>query len=256
MKKLLIRADDLGFSEAVNYGIEKTVRDGLIKNCGVMVNMPATEHAVRLFSEIPCCLGLHCNVSVGYPLCAAQDVPTLVDEKGMFHNSKKYRNAAEEFATVEDFHRELTAQYRRFVELFHRKPSYFEAHAVSSQNLCIALEQVAKENDLFYQPFFSDFTIGNNYVVNVPMHSMEPEYDACRSLMEELEKAEDGGCYLYVCHPGYLDAFLLRNTSLTIPRTEEVDMLCNLQIREWLKQHDFTIVTYDELAALQAGKES
>ena len=31
MIKLLLRADDLGYSEAVNYGIEKTVREGLIR---------------------------------------------------------------------------------------------------------------------------------------------------------------------------------------------------------------------------------
>lgn len=248
MKRLLIRADDLGFSEAVNYGIEKTAREGIIKNCGVMVNMPATGHALTLFSDLSCCLGLHCNVSVGKPLCPAAEVPTLVDENGVFHNSRAYRNAVEEFAAVEDFYKELTAQYHRFVELFHRKPAYFEAHAVSSKNLCIALEEVAGEQGLFYQPFLSDFTIGNHRVVNVPMHSMEPEYDARRSLMEELSQAADGGCYLYVCHPGYLDAYLLKNTSLTIPRTDEVEMLCDLQIREWLEKHDFELVTYEELA--------
>ena len=45
MKKLLLRADDLGYSEAVNYGIEKSIRQGLIRSLGVMVNMPATQHA-------------------------------------------------------------------------------------------------------------------------------------------------------------------------------------------------------------------
>ena len=53
MKLLLLRADDLGFSEAVNCGIAKTVREGLIRNCGVMVNMDATRHAVELFRDLP-----------------------------------------------------------------------------------------------------------------------------------------------------------------------------------------------------------
>ena len=30
MKKILLRADDLGYSEAVNYGIEKSVKEGLL----------------------------------------------------------------------------------------------------------------------------------------------------------------------------------------------------------------------------------
>lgn len=48
LKKVLLRADDLGYSEAVNYGIEKSVKDGLIQSVGVMMNMPATVHGVAL----------------------------------------------------------------------------------------------------------------------------------------------------------------------------------------------------------------
>lgn len=249
MKKLLLRADDLGFSEAVNYGIAKTVKDGLIRNCGVMVNMDATVHAVRLFREIPCCLGLHCNVSVGKPVCGPDDVPTLVDGNGVFHNSRQYRAAKEEFASVEDFHRELTAQYQRFTALFGIQPAYFEAHAVKSKNLAVALERVAEENGLFYQPSFCDFTLGGTYVINTPNHSMEPGYDARSAFKAELSKAREGSCHLYVCHPGYLDRYLLDNTSLTLSRVDEVDMLCDPEIRRWLSEQGFTLVTYNGLAS-------
>lgn len=247
MKQLLIRADDLGFSEAVNYGIARTVQRGIIGSVGVMVNMDATEHAVALFREIPCCLGLHCNVSVGRPLCPPDQVPTLVGPDGEFRSSRDYRNAAEEFASVEDFIRELTAQYRRFAALFGRQPAYFEAHAVESKNLAVALERVAAEYGLFYQPSFSDFTLGGTYVTNTRMHSMEPGYDARAALRQELSACEDGGCYLYVCHPGYLDDYLLRHTSLTTARADEVEMLCDPATRQWLAEHDFVLVSYETL---------
>lgn len=248
MKKLLLRADDLGFSEAVNYGIARTVQKGLIRNCGVMVNMEATQHAVDLFRNIPCCLGLHCNVSVGRPVSPPETVPTLVDGEGIFYSSRRYRSAAEEFASVDDLKRELTAQYRRFVELFGRKPAYFEAHAVESRNLAVALEQVAGEQGLFYQPSFQDFTLGETYVINTPIRSMAPDYDARAALRTELSRAEEGRCYLYVCHPGYLDAYLLRNTSLTLPRADEADMLCDPETGRWLEEQGFVLVTYDQLA--------
>lgn len=251
MKTLLLRADDLGFSEAVNFGIARTVRDGLIQNCGVMVNMDATLHAAALFRGLPCCMGLHCNVSVGRPLCPPDQVPTLVDGNGEFFSSGRYRQAREEFASVEDLRRELTAQYRRFWELFGRKPAYFEAHAVKSKNLGTALEQVAEENGLFYQPAFSDFSLGGTYVTNTPNHSMEPNYDARTALKAELSKAEDGCCRLYVCHPGYLDAYLMAHTSLTLPRVDEADMLCDPEIRRWLAEQGFTLTTYDQLAGTE-----
>ena len=40
MKQILIRADDLGYSEGVNYGIAKAVNEGVVKSVGVMPNMP------------------------------------------------------------------------------------------------------------------------------------------------------------------------------------------------------------------------
>lgn len=51
MKKMMIRADDLGYSEAVNYGIEKSVKCGIINNVGFMVNMEASEHGYNLIKD-------------------------------------------------------------------------------------------------------------------------------------------------------------------------------------------------------------
>lgn len=54
MKKLrlLIRSDDLGYSEAVNYGIEKVLRFGLTRSVGLMPNMPSAEHGIMLLKGL------------------------------------------------------------------------------------------------------------------------------------------------------------------------------------------------------------
>lgn len=52
---------------------------------------------------------------------------------------------------------------------------------------------------------------------------------------------------VFVCHPGYLDACLLRSSSLTVNRTKEVEMLCDPAVRVWLRQQDVQLVTYDEI---------
>ena len=46
MKRILIRADDLGYSEAVNYGIAKRVKEGIIRPKGVMT-MPYSMIQIR-----------------------------------------------------------------------------------------------------------------------------------------------------------------------------------------------------------------
>ena len=37
--KILIRADDVGYSRAVNYGIADSVWNGIIRSVGIMPNM-------------------------------------------------------------------------------------------------------------------------------------------------------------------------------------------------------------------------
>ena len=51
MKQLLIRADDLGYSDGVNYGIAKAVNKGVVKSVGVMTNMPTAMDGLKLLKK-------------------------------------------------------------------------------------------------------------------------------------------------------------------------------------------------------------
>ena len=43
MKQLLVRADDLGYSYAVNLGIARAVNEGLVRSAGLMPNMTEAQ---------------------------------------------------------------------------------------------------------------------------------------------------------------------------------------------------------------------
>lgn len=248
-KYVIMRADDLGFSEAVNLGIAKTVEEGPVRTAGLMVNMKAAEHGLKLLEGKNCCVGLHVNVSVGKPVCPLKEIPTLVNENGEFYPSSRYRSG-EDFASHEDLYKEITAQYHRFLELTGKKPSYFEAHAVMCRNLETVLKEIAEEQGLLYQPPFSDFTVGEREVKMCAMHSMEEGYDAEAAVRQELSKIRDSYFHVYVCHPGYLDRYLWDHSSLRLPRMAEVEMLCDPKLREWMRQEEIQGVTYDDLMSL------
>lgn len=93
--KFLIRADDFGLSEAVNYGIMKAYSAGTIKNIGLMSNMEAAEHAARLIQGKEVCLGLHVNLTVGKPCAHPSQVSSLLDINGTFLSSKIHREELE-----------------------------------------------------------------------------------------------------------------------------------------------------------------
>lgn len=249
MKKLLLRADDLGYSEAVNYGIEKSIRQGLIGSLGVMVNMPATQHGVDLIRDCDIALGAHVNICAERPLSNPSLVPSLVDGQGYFKTSKTYRSATEDFVVFEEVIIEIEAQYHRFLELFGRKPDYFEGHAVASANFFRGLEYVAYKYQLRYSGFPLDdkpIKIGHS-LVTFNMGALTPGYDPFSLLQKMVASATDGIVQLGVFHPGYLDHYILTHSSLLQNRCLEVKVLTDPATRDFLEKADIQLIDYREL---------
>lgn len=253
MIDLIIRADDVGYSEAVNYGIEKTVKQGLIGSVGLMPNMPAAAHGLALLEGTGVCIGQHTNICIGRPCADPASIPSLLDENGMLKSSRTYREAwkkGECFTVLEEMVLEIEAQYQRFVELTGRQPDYFEGHAVMSRHLMQGLEIVAQRHGLKYNNMYpgdETGTFGGRPVASCPMRSMDPDYDPARELKEAVLHARTDMPNVFVCHPGYLDAFLLRSSSLTVNRTKEVEMLCDPAMRTWLEEHGVRLLRYSDL---------
>ena len=91
VQQILISADDLGYCEAVNYGIAKTVREGIVRSVGVMPNMPAAMQGISLLEGCDVCLGQHTNICVGRPLSDPTRIPSLCTADGNFKSSKTFR---------------------------------------------------------------------------------------------------------------------------------------------------------------------
>ena len=52
---------------------------------------------------------------------------------------------------------------------------------------------------------------------------------------------------MFVCHPGYIDDFLLSSSSLVKPRIQEVAMLTAPETKQWLTANHVNVISYDEL---------
>lgn len=249
MIRLLMRADDLGYSEAVNYGIAKTVKEGIIRSVGVMPNMPATAHGLKLLTGEKVCLGQHTNICVGKPLTNPQLIPSITQSDGTFRPSREYRTAKQDFVVLDEVILEIEAQYERFLALTGEQPHYFEGHAVVSDNFFKGLAIVARRHGLKYleMTVTEKPVLFSNTLVYGHMEAMKPDYDPVLAVKTAVEHAHEEGCDMFVCHPGYLDAYLLRTSSLTLPRTLEVEMACSDEMRRWLEDHKVKLVTFDDL---------
>ncbi len=87
--RVIFSADDFGLSEAVNEGVERAYRDGVLRQCSLMVAGEAATDAVRRARSMPGLrLGLHLVVIEGRSVLPASVVPDLVDASGWFSSDQ------------------------------------------------------------------------------------------------------------------------------------------------------------------------
>ena len=185
--KMIIRADDFGFSEAVNYGILKAFQGGLVKNIGLMSNMPYAKQAFDMIREENVTLGLHV-------ICG-------------------------------------------------RLPDYIDAHAVCTGTTEIAICDIADAygidikghiEDTRWQGIQTDYTNTEFYKQKLPF------VEFFKSYLNYSDRIS-----LIVFHPGYLDYDVIRTSSLTVNRCLDTALLCDAEVKEYLKQH--TLLSFKEL---------
>lgn len=71
-RRLIVNADDFGWSEGVSAGILRAHREGIVSSTTLMVNMPTAEKAVELLSSAKALgVGVHLNLCQGPPLTEA-----------------------------------------------------------------------------------------------------------------------------------------------------------------------------------------
>lgn len=254
MKRLLIRADDLGYSAGVNFGIASAVAAGLVRSVGIMTNMPTVVHGLGLLNDHALCLGQHTNICVGNPIVDSKRIPSLCQPNGQFKTSSEYREAAKQgmdFVVLDEVVEEIEAQYQRFKALTGTEPGYFEGHAVASPTFFKGLEIVAQQHSLPYfamgKPNQAVRFRSTEVYVYCPQNFKTYEENPFIALQDAVKNAHEGSCDLMVFHPGYIDAYLLKHSSMTITRAKEAEMLCTPETRKWLKKQPVELVTYDDL---------
>ena len=85
MSRLTFTADDFGLSEAVNEGIERAHRDGVLNAASLRVAGDAAEDAVRRARRLPNLrVGLHLVVIEGPAILPPSEIPDLLGPNGQF----------------------------------------------------------------------------------------------------------------------------------------------------------------------------
>jgi hopanoid biosynthesis associated protein HpnK len=117
MRRIVITADDFGFSESVNEAVERGFRDGVLRSASLMVSAPAAADAIARARRLPGLrVGLHVTVVQGVPVLPTADIPHLVDGDGRFPDDLLSAALGWFFhgATRRELGREIAAQFAAF----------------------------------------------------------------------------------------------------------------------------------------------
>jgi len=112
---LIVNADDYGLTDKVSRAILDAHHEGIVTSTSVLALAPAFERTVAWLAEVPA-LGTGAHLAlVGEdpPICAAHEVPTLVDRRGRLWSSWRVflSRAAAGRIDPDDLRRELGAQF-------------------------------------------------------------------------------------------------------------------------------------------------
>jgi predicted glycoside hydrolase/deacetylase ChbG (UPF0249 family) len=88
--KLIINADDLGYSPGVNEAILGLYRIGRLSCTSLIVNLPYSEAGAEAARAAGVSVGVHLNLTRGRPCLPAAEVPSLVTGEGEFYRSPAF----------------------------------------------------------------------------------------------------------------------------------------------------------------------
>ena len=245
LKKIILRADDLGYSKGVNYGIKKCVEKGTIRTVGFIVNLEDSLHGYNLLKDYKICLGLHVNITCGKPISDPNSVPSLTKKSGDFRSSKEYSHDI----SFGEVYNEINKQYDRFVQITKRFPDYMEGHAILNKTYLTAIKRVAEEKKVLFIP---SLTSPYSYIeirgikTFFWLESMKENYDPSQ-ILDKVFNINREGCEVIIFHPGFIDDALMKKSSLLLPRVKEVGYLTSNELCTQIKNNPEVFITYWDL---------
>lgn len=244
MKKLIINADDFGYSRSVNYGIIDAHTEGVLTSTTLMTNMPGTEHAYELGKSHPTLgIGVHLTLTCGRPLLNSHK--TLIDADGDF--KKLYHYQDKFYIDKEELYVEWRAQIEAFLESG-LTPTHLDSHhhINNLDSIIPVFVQLAEEYNL---PVRNNFDVRkySNQLITTDYFEYNPEVLLSDegTLKDYFKQAES---FEVMCHPAYLDKALMSSSSYATPRIEELAMLTHSQTKERLNRiENMELITYEDL---------
>jgi chitin disaccharide deacetylase len=292
VRRLIVNADDFGFTSGVNRAIVEAHTHGVVTSSTLMANGKAFAEATDLAQRTPgLSIGCHVVLIDGEPVLPPDQIPTLT-------SSLRFRDGLKQFAarslagrmSAEEIAAEAAAQIRE-IQSTGISVSHVDTHKhthVFPQILRPLLKAAADCGvRAVRNPFGPRFPLRSSELLARPkLWTRYVEVQILRRFAGKFREAvaragfatPDGtlgievtgtldetlflaiarsipdGTWEFVCHPGYNDSDLLAaNTRLRASRETELHVLTLPAAREILAREGVELISYRELGNIPGG---
>ena len=249
--KVIMNADDFGFSRGVNLGILEGFQHGIITSTSLMVNMPGFDHAIELMKQYPDLLkvGLHLVTSVQYSVL--KGLKTLTDENDHFYHDQNIIANCDE----EELKREYEAQLLKMMEAGFR-PTHLDFHWCHTPvqlnaaiYLALKYDLPVRAGDKEIEALFKEHGVrfAPNHISE--FYNQDERTTDVETMLKLLQRSLDNHLDIlgFAVHPAYVDWDLLNLSSYNVQRATEFHVLTDPAIITFIKEHGIEMISFADI---------
>lgn len=245
--KLIVNADDFGISKGITLGIIEAHKMGIVTSTTLMCNMKDSEYAINIAKDNEKLgVGIHLVLTAGYPL--SNDVKSLIDMDGKFLKYDKLEGSC----NIDDIRKEFRCQMNKFLS-FGLKPTHIDTHhhIHSMDKVFQVVKELALEYDLPLRllderPIENYEGIKRTEKFNGDFYDIPAiEVSGFKDLIGKYKDVE--GVLELMCHPGYLDQYIIKNSAYSTQRTKELETLISDEVKKYLEINNIELINFREI---------
>ncbi len=229
MKKLIVNADDFGYTTGVNAGIIQAHLKGIVTSTSLMVYGRAAAEAKDLSKYSKLSLGLHFQIT----------------SEGLRADLSKYLILP--FLSVKKIKKEFDEQVNEFMSIVGMAPDHLDSHhhVHLRQNVRPVFEDYSKKHKIPVRGFngvnFMDDFFGWN-----SLRISDPSKISTDFLLKILSELKDGTSEI-MCHPGISDSELRKISKYSDERSGELKTLTSPKIIEFVKKTKILLINWKDI---------
>ncbi|MDO4194244.1 MAG: ChbG/HpnK family deacetylase [Erysipelotrichaceae bacterium] len=256
-KRLVYRADDIGYTEAFDLGVYRAFEEGIATSADVMLDSPHTVQALLWLKDRPW-------ISVGWhrhlwesPVLPKEEVPSMVDEEGRFKWRHRHRELMNE-VIYEEAYREFMAEAELCRSIIGHYPD----------SCTTKMQDDVNDLERAFRDVVHKLKIPTNFWYDSPENPGDPAYEYLHFRQWDGENfvgwqgeqfklknfdsydpytkssavvwESDEQIWRIGGHPGYCDMHIMQESSCNLHRCKDLEAC--IRLRDWVIENHIELI--------------